>query len=107
MGPLLLARIEFTKRIARLIDKAFEMGYLATAGDVFRDCRCPYGKKGSKHWDGLAIDLNLYTQDGVYLSDTRDHAALGAWWESEMGGIWGGRWQDGNHYQAADDGWMK
>jgi hypothetical protein len=98
MSPLLTARIEFTRNIPRLIDRAFEMGYLATVGDVFRDSRCTYGKKHSKHWDGLAIDLNLYLPGGIYLRDTRDHAALGTWWES-IGGVWGGRWMDGNHYE--------
>ena len=98
MGPILTARIAFTRNIARLIDKAFEMGFLATVGDVKRDPRSLYGKRPSKHWDGLAIDLNLYTQDGTYLEDTEDHAELGAWWES-IGGVWGGRWSDGNHYE--------
>jgi hypothetical protein len=80
------------------------LGFLVTIRDVFRDPRCPYGKKHSKHWDGLAIDLNLYKPDGTWLRDTRDHAALGAWWES-IGGVWGGRYQDGNHYEwSLEDG---
>jgi hypothetical protein len=98
MGTLFSSRVAFTRMIPRLIDKAFELGYLATVGDVFRDSRCPYGKKHSRHWDGMAIDLNLFTLDGKYLDNTSDHAELGAWWET-IGGVWGGRWQDGNHYE--------
>jgi len=44
----------------------------------------------------LAIDLNLF-KDGEYLTDTEDHRFLGEFWES-LGGTWGGRWDDGNHY---------
>jgi len=101
VSDLFTARVAFTRQIPRLIDEAHRMGYLVTVGDVFRDPRCPYGKRGSKHWDGLAIDLNLFRQDGTYLADTRDHAALGAWWEAQ-GGVWGGRWCDGNHYQGGE-----
>lgn len=91
---------EFAKRVPRLIDKAFEMGYTVTLGDAYRDPRCPYGHKKSKHHDRLAIDLNLF-KDGRYLSTTEDHRELGEWWES-IGGVWGGRFEDGNHYQSGD-----
>ena len=90
-------RIAFTRMIPRLIDKAFELGFEVTGGDLFRDKRCPYGSERSKHHAGLAIDLNLY-RDGTYLTKTEDHTPLGEWWES-VGGIWGGRFQDGNHYE--------
>jgi len=83
--------------VPRLIDKAIEMGFEVTLGDAYRDPRCPYGSKSSRHKVRLAIDLNLF-RDGVYLSDTEDHAPLGIWWE-EQGGIWGGRFHDGNHYE--------
>jgi hypothetical protein len=46
----------------------------------------------------LAIDLNLFDSDGTYLTDTEDHRRLGEWWEAQ-GGIWGGRFNDGNHYE--------
>ena len=88
---------EFAKLVPRLIDKAHELGYEVTLGDAYRDPRCPYGSKSSLHNSRLAIDLNLF-RDGVYLQETEDHARLGAWWESQ-GGIWGGRFDDGNHYE--------
>ena len=91
---------EFARMVPRLIDAAFAMGYEVTLGDAYRDPRCPYGSKSSKHKRRMAIDLNLF-RDGVYLTATEDHAALGAHWES-LGGIWGGRFEDGNHYEWPD-----
>ena len=93
----------------RLIDKAFEMGYEVTLGDAYRDPRVfgelgetkGYGNSNSKHKLRLAIDIHLF-RDGVYLSSTKDHAKLGEWWESVQGGVWGGRFDDGNHYQEGD-----
>lgn len=88
---------EFARAVPRLIDAAFVLGYEVTIGDCFRDSRCPYGSKFSAHKKRLAIDLNLF-KDGVYLKKTKDHKSLGKFWES-IGGIWGGRFQDGNHYE--------
>lgn len=88
---------EFARAVPRLIDAAFVLGYEVTLGDAFRDSRCPYGSKSSKHKRRLAIDLNLF-KDGKYLTKTTDHLKLGMYWES-IGGIWGGRFSDGNHYE--------
>lgn len=96
---------EFVKNVARLIDKAHELGFELTLGDGYRDPRV-FGKRGerrgygarySEHKRRLAIDLNLF-RDGTYMSNTEAHRPLGEWWES-IGGIWGGRFKDGNHYQ--------
>jgi hypothetical protein len=97
MSRLLEQRMAFSTMVPELIRKALELGFRVTIGDVFRDARCLYGSKSTRHRVGLAIDLNLF-RDGKYLSDTEDHAALGEWWES-VGGIWGGRFEDGNHYE--------
>jgi len=88
---------EFAAKVPRLIDKAIELGYEVTLGDAYRDPRCPYGSKSSRHKIRMAIDLNLFL-NGVYLADTESHELLGEWWE-EQGGIWGGRFEDGNHYE--------
>src|SRR6056297_3448184 len=88
---------QFARMVPRLLDKAHELGFEVTLGDAYRDPRCPYGSKSSRHKSRLAIDLNLF-RDGVYLTATEDHAPLGLWWE-EQGGIWGGRFDDGNHYE--------
>ena len=88
---------EFALNVADLIHNAFIMGYEVTLGDAYRDSRCDYGKTDSKHRLRLAIDLNLFS-DGLYLETTEDHRPLGEYWES-IGGIWGGRFDDGNHYE--------
>lgn len=102
----------FARMVARLIDKATELGYEITLGDAYRDPRAfgvmgksiSYGKANSAHKLRLAIDLNLF-KDGKFLSDTENHRQLGEWWES-VGGSWGGRFQDGNHYSLEHD-WVK
>ena len=96
---------QFAGMVARLIDKARAMGYEITLGDAYRDPRVfgklgeskGYGSDTSAHKQRLALDLNLF-RDGKYLSTTEDHRLLGEWWESQ-GGVWGGRFNDGNHYQ--------
>lgn len=88
---------QFARMVPRLIDQAHKLGFEVTLGDAYRDPRCPYGSKSSRHRMRLAIDLNLF-KNGKYLTETSDHEPLGVWWES-MGGIWGGRFDDGNHYE--------
>ena len=87
----------FARMVPRLLDKAFALGFEVTLGDAYRDPRCPYGSKTSKHPLRLALDLNLY-KGGRYLTSTAAHLPLGEWWEKQ-GGIWGGRFSDGNHYE--------
>lgn len=96
--------------VAQLLMKAYEMGYEVSLGDAYRDPRTngPQGVKSgysaaySAHKNRLAIDLNLF-KDGVYLPRTEDHRKLGMWWE-EQGGVWGGRFNDGNHYSLEYNG---
>lgn len=97
MTTLRAKQTEFARMVPRLIDKAFELGYEVTLGDAYRDPRCPYGSRSSRHKSRLALDLNLF-RDGAYLRRTIDHYPLGEWWEKQ-GGIWGGRFSDGNHYE--------
>jgi hypothetical protein len=100
----------FARMVARLIDKAYEMGYEVTLGDAYRDARVHgifgekkgYGAGRSCHKLRLAIDLNLF-RNGRYLERSEDHRQLGEWWESQ-GGTWGGRFRDGNHYSLEHDG---
>jgi len=96
MSNLWLAQAEFAYNVPALISTATVLGFNITLGDAYRDPRCPYGHPNSKHKMRLAIDLNLF-RHGVYLTETIDHEELGLWWE-EQGGIWGGRFNDGNHY---------
>lgn len=94
---ILKSQIAFARAVPRLIDAAFVLGYEVTLGDAYRDPRTSYGSLSSKHRMRLAIDLNLF-KDGIYLTSTDDHLPLGEYWES-IGGIWGGRFDDGNHYE--------
>lgn len=97
-------------RIALLILHAEALGYRVTMGDAYRDPRAfgrmgksqSYGRKFSLHKRRLANDLNLF-RDGKYLTETSDHEPLGEYWES-LGGTWGGRFNDGNHYSTGHNG---
>jgi hypothetical protein len=90
---------QFVRMVAQLLTQAEALGYELTLGDAYRDPRVPYGQPRSLHRQRLAIDLNLF-KDGVFLASTDDHRPLGEWWES-IGGTWGGRFGDGNHYSLA------
>jgi hypothetical protein len=102
------------RMLPRLIDKAHELGYELTGGDLFRDPRVHgpigvklgYGHRKSGHKNKLAIDLNLF-RDGGFLQATEDHRPLGEWWEQQHELCrWGGRFNDGNHYSFYHDGVM-
>jgi len=90
-------QFKFSLMVAMLIQWAHLQGYGITFGDA-------YATSGhipnSFHYNRLAIDLNLF-RDGKYLDTTEDHAPLGHYWES-LGGTWGGRWSDGNHYSYGE-----
>jgi hypothetical protein len=103
-------QVLFASKLPLLINKAFELGYQVTLGDAFRDPRVhgEFGSKGgyghskSNHKRRLAIDLNLF-KNGKFLQTTEDHKALGEFWES-IGGTWGGRFSDANHYSMMFEG---
>ena len=100
----------FSRMVARLLNKAHELGYEVSLGDAYRDPRMfgppgvklGYSSANSLHKQRLAIDLNLF-RNGKYLQSSEDHRLLGEWWES-IGGSWGGRWGDGNHYSVEHQG---
>jgi len=85
----------FARKLPLLINFAYEVGFEITMGDGYR----PDGeghRKNSLHYIKLAQDLNLF-RNGRYLRSTKSHRPLGEFWES-IGGDWGGRYDDGNHY---------
>ena len=96
--------------LVELIRYAYSAGYQITFGDAYRDPRLHgeigvkkgYGHSKSAHKQRLAIDLNLF-KDGVYLTSTEAHQPLGEYWE-HLGGSWGGRFNDGNHYSIEHGG---
>jgi len=80
-----------------LILYAYELGYEITFGDFYVTTG---HRRGSFHYKKLAADLNLF-KNGRYLRSTKSHEPLGIFWES-IGGTWGGRWGDGNHYSLGE-----
>jgi hypothetical protein len=106
----------FTKLIAVLIEKAYDLGYELTFGEAYRDPRwaaqlAAMGKgiKNSLHIQRLAVDLNLF-KNGQYLTDSEAYRTLGEFWESLSTGTirccWGGRFSrpDGNHFSVEHNG---
>ena len=93
---------DFTQRIALLILQADDLGYVLTFGDAYRPPEATYGHPDSLHKRRLAVDFNLFI-DGKYRTDTDSYLPLGEYWES-IGGTWGGRFGDGNHFSMEHDG---
>jgi len=110
MSELFNKQSLFSTMVAKLIQEAVHRGYDVTLGDAFRDPRLHgelgvklgYGHSKSCHKIRLAIDLNLF-KDGKFLQTTEDHQKLGEYWES-LGGSWGGRFNDANHYSFEYEG---
>lgn len=89
-----------------LLGKIMSDGVYLYAIDYVKRCpTCPIGATYSKHKEGLAIDIHLYLPDGNYMGDERGeekaHEVYGAYWES-LGGSWGGRFNDSNHYSLGE-----
>lgn len=92
----------FCLMVAKLIQFADQNGYALTFGDVFRSDTCTHGHPKSLHRLRLAVDFNAF-KHGRYLTETHDYLILGEYWES-IGGSWGGRFEDGNHFSLAHNG---
>lgn len=99
----------FTVMIARLILWADQHGYVLTFGEAYRppaqaarNAETGSGIKNSLHGQRLAVDFNLFIH-GQYKTDTASYRPLGEYWES-LGGSWGGRFNDGNHFSLAHNG---
>ena len=102
----------FTHHIGLLIQYAYGCGFELTVGDAYRDPRVfgavgakqGYGRRESNHKVRLAMDFNLF-KDGKYLDKTEDHRKLGEFWESlSPMCVWGGHFNDGNHYSFEHKG---
>lgn len=100
----------FARMTIKLYQFIIDNGYEFTYGDGFRDPRLHglmgvkqgYGRSRSNHKVKLAVDINLF-KDEEYLTSTDDHRVIGLYWES-IGGSWGGRFDDGNHYSLEHNG---
>ena len=93
---------EFSRCLGQLIVRIYANGYRIRMGDVWaREGH----KKNSQHYKKLAADINLF-KDGDYLTKTEDHKSFGEYWESlHTHNRWGGRYDDGNHYERIQGGW--
>ena len=107
MSELLEKQLKFCQMIATLIQVINNYGYACKFGYALRCSDCPVGKETSLHKSSLAVDLLLFKPDEngnmVWLKETKDYEVFGLIWES-MGGSWGGRFQDGNHFSLAHGG---
>lgn len=99
----------FTKMVGQLITWAYANGYELTFGEAYRtpeqanlNEKRGRGIAGSLHCTRLAIDLNLFI-DGEYTTATEAYTPLGVYWEL-LGGTWGGRFSDGNHFSLEYNG---
>lgn len=100
----------FSAMFAKLVLHAGALGYRAVINEVARtpEQQALYVKQGqsqtmaSKHLKRLAGDLLLF-KGATYLTDTKDYAALGAYWKGlDAKNVWGGDWkslQDGTHFE--------
>jgi hypothetical protein len=99
---------KFAGMVGMLIQYAYDCGYELTFGDAWSSpvYKTAEGKMphmaNSLHYDRLAIDLNLFVA-GKYVTTTQEYEPLGLYWES-IGGSWGGRFNDGNHFSLAHEG---
>jgi hypothetical protein len=79
----------FTLNAAKLILYIYQKGNKCTLGEAFRPRETAelYSKEGigiknSLHTDRLAVDLNLFTASGEYLTDGLHYAPFGAYWKT-------------------------
>lgn len=102
---------KFTRMLADLIVRAYELGFQLSLGEAYRPPEVAEkyaiegrGIQNSLHTIRLAIDLNLF-QNGKYLTISSDYLPLGEFWET-LGGSWGGRFSkpDGNHFSLEHNG---
>lgn len=104
----------FAKSVAALLDYIFKQGYSCTLGECYRtpeqaQIYCAEGKGiiNSLHCDRLALDICLFSPEGLYLKDTQSYKEFGSFWESlDNANRWGGNFpqcggklSDANHFE--------
>ena len=88
--------------IIQLLERILVMTKFPGLKEVIKKLKTKRHHHSSCHYLRLAADLNLF-KDGKYMSKTSDHLIFGEFWES-IGGTWGGRFNDGNHYSLEHNG---
>lgn len=97
---------EFLKDVAKLIVKAEELGFIVSAGEMYRPIEMQrlYIKTGrsrtmnSKHLSRLAVDFNFFIRNSKgrlkLIWDREKIKPLGDFWESlNPKNVWGGSWR--------------
>jgi len=102
MSKLLEKQQKFSQMVSQLIRYSNYLGYKVTLGEAYAYAEDKRHISSSNHYRRLAIDLNLFT-DFNYITDTKDYQKLGEYWEM-LGGSWGGRFGDGNHFSLEHNG---
>jgi len=104
---------QFAASVAKLIQKANELGYGVTFGECWRtpeqaqwDADHHIGVAHSLHMDRLAIDLNLF-KDGEFLTTPEAYIQLGEYWKTlgenyRFGGDF--KIKDYDHFSITPDG---
>jgi len=98
---LMQEQAAFLKDVVKLLNKAYELGFEITGGELFRTAEQQqiYVKTGrsttmnSNHLRRCAIDLNIF-KDGVLTYDVNVIRPLGEYWKSlNPKNDWGGFWK--------------
>ena len=118
MSKLLASQIIFANNVGMLLRYIYESGFGCTFGDAYRspeqaeiNAKKGIGIDNSQHCKRLAIDLNLFSLDGTYLTDPQSYKKFGDYWKSlntmnRFGGDFRPR-VDSNHFEMYDDGTKK
>jgi hypothetical protein len=103
----------FAENIAHLIQEIIKNGYGVTFGEAYRtpEQAAIYAKEGkgisdSLHCKRLAIDLNLFNDQGDYITEYNEYKQFGQYWKT-LNSLhrWGGdfvRLVDSNHFEMQD-----
>ena len=91
-------QIKFTQNVSLLIQYAICIGYQVVIADAARMDRRGHKKK-SKHYEKLAIDLDVFRENKP-LESPEHSFKLGLFWES-LEHVWGGRFktESYNHFE--------
>ena len=111
---MLLAKQQiFAKNVGLLLEYICKCGYSCTLGDAYRspEAAAIYAQQGkgikdSLHTHKLAIDINLFDENNVFLKDFRDYEKFGIYWKSlNKDNCWGGSWvkKDADHFSMKSD----
>ena len=96
-----MEQAEFLQHVVLLLEKATELGFIVTGGELFRTVEQQeiYVKSGrsttmnSNHLRRCAIDLNFF-KDGKVVYDIATLSPLGTYWKSlHEKNDWGGFWK--------------